>query len=577
MARLIRANMSEGICGIQDLPEPYQGLAGRGLTSIMIATEVPANCDALGPQNKLVIAPGTLSGTSAPNSGRLSIGLKSPLTGTIKESNVGGTAAYKLGRLQIAGVVLEGEPQDGKWYVLKVSKDGCEMTDGSEYLGLANYELVKKLQEKYGPKVSVLSIGPAGEMKLPIATVAVTDTAGLPCRHAGRGGPGAVMGSKGLKAIVIDDTDAPGPVIADAEKFKEGAKKFAKAIQEHPLTSQALRSLGTAALASALNAAGAYPTRNFREGTFEGIEKINGEYMYEVITKRGGKASHSGCSMCIIQCSNVFNDEKGDYVTSAIEYETIWAHGANLGISDLDSIAKVDRLCDDYGLDTMEMGAAIAVAMEAGIKQFGDAAGALELVEQTGKGQGVGKTLGEGSWRAALELGVTRVACVKKQGMAAYEPRAIHGMGVSYATSTMGADHTAGWVVNTNLASMGGQLDPHKPDGQVDTSRLVQTLTAAMDCTGLCTFVNFPVGDNPEGAQGLMEMMSGFYGKDLTMDDVVALGKAVLKAEREYNKAAGLTSADDRLPQFMYEEKIPPHNVSFTVPDEELDRLWQDF
>jgi aldehyde:ferredoxin oxidoreductase len=577
MTRLLRVNMSEGSCTLKDVPESLQGLAGRGLTSAMVAGEVPPTCDPLGAQNKIVIAPGALSGTNAPNSGRLSIGLKSPLTGTIKESNVGGTAAYRLGRLQIGALVVEGRAEPGKWYVLLVSKDGCEIIPANEYKGMKNYALVERLQEKYGERVSILSIGPAGEMLLPVATIAATDTAGYPSRHAGRGGPGAVMGSKGLKAIMIDDMDGPGVVIADAERFKEGAKKFARAIQEHPLTNHALRMYGTNVLASVINAAGAYPTRNFRAGVFEGVDKVSGEHMYEVITRRGGKPSHTGCSMCIIQCSNVYPDDKGNYLTSALEYETIWAHGANLGIDDLDSIARVDRLCDEYGIDTMELGVAIAVAMEAGVRQFGDAAGALELVEEVGKGTPLGRILGGGSWNAGKELGVTRVAAVKKQGMAGYEPRAIHGMGVSYATSTMGADHTAGWVVNTNLASMGGRLDPHKPDGQVDNSRMVQILTAAMDCTGLCTFVNFPVKDIPDGAQGLFEMMSGFYGKEFTLDDMVNLGKAVLKVEHQFNEAAGMTSADDRLPGFIKEEKLGPDNVSFTVSDSELDRLWREF
>jgi len=575
MGKIMRVNMSELKVVIEETPKGYQGLGGRGLTSTLISKEVPPTCHPLGDKNKLVFAPGSLSGTTAANNSRLSVGLKSPLTEGIKESNAGGTSAFKIGRLGMSAIVVEGIGKAGKWHILHVSKSGGKLIPADEYKGLKNYELVEKLQSRFGEKVGILSIGPAGEMKLSTATIASTDTSGFPCRHAGRGGPGAVMGSKGLKAIVVDDKGAPGVPIADPEKFKEGAKKFAKAILDHPLTGQGLKIFGTNMLVAPLNAAGAYPTRNFREGTFEGAEKVSGETMHEVITKRGGKPSHAGCTTCIIQCSNVYVDKKGNYVTSAFEYETIWANGANLGISDLDSLAKVDRLCDEYGIDTMEIGAAIGVAMEAGIRPFGDTKAALQLIEEVGKGTPLGRILGSGSWVTGKVFGVTRVPAVKRQSMAAYEPRALHGMGVSYATSPMGADHTAGWVADQNIEGLGGKLDPHKAEGQVDTSRMVQILTAAMDCTGLCTFVNFPVRDVPEGGQGLMEMMSALSGAPLTLDDVAELGKKVLKIEREFNLAAGLTAADDRLPEFMKEEKIPPHNVSFTVPDEELDRLFE--
>jgi aldehyde:ferredoxin oxidoreductase len=574
MGKFVRVDMSKLTVSMEEASKEIQGLGGRGLTSLIISREVPPTCHPLGNKNKLVIAPGSLSGTTAANSSRLSVGLKSPLTRGIKESNAGGTSAFKVGRLGLNAIIIEGIQQEEKWHILHITREGVRLIPADEYRGLKNYDLAKKLQARFGEKVGILSIGPVGEMKLATATIASTDTSGIPCRHAGRGGPGAVMGSKGLKAIVIDDTGAPGVPIVNPEKFKEGARKFAKAVQEHPLTGQGLKILGTNMLVNPINASGAYPTRNFKEGTFEGVDKVSGEYMHEVITKRGGNPSHSGCTTCIIQCSNVYVDEKGNYITSAFEYETIWANGANLGISDLDAIARIDRLCDEYGMDTMEIGAALGVAMEAGIKSFGDAQGAIELIEEVAKGTPLGRILGSGSWLTGNVFGITRVPAVKRQAMAAYEPRAIHGMGVTYATSPMGADHTAGWVVNQNLVAMGGKLDPHKAEGQVDASRMVQILTAAMDCTGLCTFVNFPVGEVPEGAQGLIEMMSALAGRDLTFDNVVELGKRVLKTEHEFNLAAGFTKADDRLPDFFYEEKIPPHNVSFTVPDRELDRLF---
>jgi aldehyde:ferredoxin oxidoreductase len=571
VGKLIRVDMSGLKIKSEETPKEYSALGGRGLTSMIIFKEVPAGCDPLGGKNKLVIAPGALTGTTAPNSGRFSVGVKSPLTGGIKESNAGGTAGFKIGRLGIDAIVVEGTKTDDEWHILHLSKQGAELIRGTEYQGVKNYELAGILHSRFGERVGIISIGPVGEMKLSTATIASTDTSGFPCRHAARGGPGAVMGSKGLKAIVIDDEGAPRISFAEPEKFRAGARKCAKAFKDNAFTNR-LKVFGTPILVGAINAAGALPTRNFREGTFKDADKINGEYMHDVIVQRGGKTSHAGCSTCIIQCSNVYLDEKGDYLTSSLEYETIWAHGANLGISDLDSIARADRLCDEYGIDTMEIGVAIAVAMEAGIKSFGDSKGALELIEEVGKGTVLGRLLGSGSWIAGKVLGVTRVPAVKHQAMAAYDPRALHGMGVTYATSTMGADHTAGVMVHQNLE---GELHPHKAEGQVDTCRQVQIRLAAVDCTGLCLLANRPIFLNPDGLQGLLEMMGAKYGVSYTLDDFFALGKKVLRIERDFNLAAGMTKSDDRLPEFFLEEKIPPHNVSFTVSDDDLDRLFE--
>ena len=575
MGKILRVNMAELKITMEETPKEYFGLAGRGLTSMIVSKEVSATCHPLGSKNKLVIAPGALTGTTAPNSGRFSIGFKSPLTGGIKESNAGGTSGFKLGRLGIDAIVIEEVKKCKEWYILYLSKEGGELFSGEEYQGLKNYELCKTLQSRFGDNVGILSIGPVGEMKLSTATIAVTDTSGFPCRHAARGGPGAVMGSKGLKAIVIDDSGARGVSVVDPKKFREGVKKYSKAVQNHPFIGEALKLFGTNVYVNIINAAGALPTLNFREGTFKGAEKISGEYMYEIISKRGGKPSHAGCTTCIIQCSNVYVDEKGNYVTSSLEYETIWANGANLGISDLDSIARVDRLCDEYGIDTIEIGVAIGVAMEAGLKSFGDPQGALELVKEVGKGTPLGRILGSGSWITGKIFGITRVPTVKHQAMGAYDPRAIHGMGVTYATSTMGADHTAGMMAPQNLSSMGGKLDPHKAEGQVDACQKIQIRTAAVDSTGLCLFVSRPTLDTPDGLQGFLEMMSSRYGISFTFDDFFALGEKVLKIERDFNLATGMTKADDRIPEFFIEEKIPPHNVSFTVSNDDLDRLFE--
>jgi len=558
----------------EEVPEAYAGLGGRALTSAVVNAEVPPLCHPLGEANKLVIAPGLLTGTAAPCSGRLSVGAKSPLTGTIKESNAGGTAAQKLARLDIAGIIVEGKPADGKFFTLNISADGVKLKDASELKGLGNYDTVAKLCEQHGEKVSVISIGQAGEMKMSAASIAVIDPENRPTRHAGRGGMGAVMGSKGLKAIVINDAGTSRPPLKDAGAFRAASRKFAQLLAAHPVTGETLPTYGTNALANVINEAGAYPTRNFSEGQFGNIDSISGETQRETIIARGGSPKHACHPGCVIQCSGIYLDKDGNYLTKQVEYETVWANGADLEIDDLDAIAMMDRLYDDYGLDTIETGVALGVAMEAGVKEFGDAQGAIELIHEVGKGTPLGRILGNGAAVTGQAFGVSRVPVVKRQGLPAYDPRAVKGIGVTYATSTMGGDHTAGYAVAPNVLKVGGDIDPLSPEGQVEMSRNLQIATAAIDSTGLCLFVAFCVLDEPDANDAIVNMLNARYGTNLTGDDVTELGKRILKTEREFNAAAGFTNTDDRLPHFFKTEKLAPHNAVFDVPDEELDTVY---
>jgi aldehyde:ferredoxin oxidoreductase len=323
-----------------------------------------------------------------------------------------------------------------------------------------------------------------------------------------------------------------------------------------------------------LNEAGSYPTKNFTFGRFEGCSKISGETQAAVEVERGGKATHGCHRGCVIQCSGTYVNKDGHYLTKQPEYETVWAHGGNCGIDDLDSIAMLDRLDDDYGVDTIEMGAAIGVAMEAGIAQFGDAAAAINLVHEVGKGTHIGRILGNGAAVTGKCFGVERVPVVKNQAMPAYDPRGVQGIGVTYATSTMGADHTAGYAVATNILNVGGSVDPLKPEGQVELSRNLQIATAAVDSTGMCLFIAFAIMDQPETFQALLDLLNSFYGLNLTADDVSALGKSVLKAEREFNAKAGFTAADDRLPAFFTSDPLMPHGITFKVTDQDLDTVF---
>jgi aldehyde:ferredoxin oxidoreductase len=554
----------------------YAGLGGRALTTAMVAKEVPATCHALGAENKLVIAPGLLSGTTAAMSGRISIGCKSPLTGTIKESNAGGQGAQVLARLGYAAIVLEGLAKADALYKIIINKDGVQILADTSLRYLGNYDLVEKLKGQYGEKTCIISIGPAGERKMCAASIAVTDMEQRPTRHAGRGGVGAVMGAKGVKAIVLDDAGMSMRQPKDPEKFKAANQAWVAGLKKHPVTGEGLPAYGTNVLTNVLNEAGGYPTRNFSMGRFDGASKISGETQAEVENTRGGAGSAThGCHKgCIIRCSGTYYDKDGNFLSKQPEYETVWAHGGNCGIDDLDAIAMMDRLDDDFGLDTIEMGATIAVAMDAGIAAFGDAEAAIKLVKEVGAGTPLGRILGSGAAVTGKVFGVERVPVVKGQAMPAYDPRAVQGIGVTYATSTMGADHTAGYAVATNILGVGGSVDPLKPEGQIELSRNLQIATAAVDSTGMCLFIAFAVLDQPETFQALIDLLNAFYGLSLTADDVVALGKSVLKNEREFNKAAGFTAEHDRLPRYFKTEKLAPHKVIFDVTDAELDTVF---
>nr|MBP7529973.1 aldehyde ferredoxin oxidoreductase C-terminal domain-containing protein [Syntrophorhabdaceae bacterium] len=270
----------------------------------------------------------------------------------------------------------------------------------------------------------------------------------------------------------------------------------------------------------------------------------------------------------------IYHDKDGHYVSKQPEYETVWAHGGNCGIDDLDKIAQMDFIDDDTGLDTIDMGVAIGIAMEAGVIKYGDSDGAIGLLKEVGKGTPMGRILGSGAAVVGKVFGVERVPVVKGQAMPAYDPRAVKGLGVTYATSPMGADHTAGYATATNILKVGGYVDPLKAQGQVDLSRNLQIATAAIDSTGMCVFIAFALLDLPETFQALLDMLNAFHGINLNADNVADLGKTILKLERDFNNRAGLTKEQDRLPAFFRLQQVPPHNVTFDITDEELDQVF---
>lgn len=569
MSRLLRINTKDKTFAFSDMG-PYSGMGGRALTSRIVSREVPPTCHPLGAKNKLVIATGMITGRPAGSSGRLSVGAKSPLTGGIKESNVGGSFAQRLARLDLMGIVLEDQPAYGSspCYIV-IGKDGVTFEDASDMQYLGTYDTVKRLTDKYGEKSSVLCIGPAGETLRQNASIQVADPEGRPARAAGRGGMGAVLGSKAIKAVVIVDTGEAPPIV-DKDAFKAASKRWVEIIKGHPVTAEGLPGFGTAVLVNVINEAGALPTKNFREGRFEFAKDISGERMVEIIKERGGKVKEGCHAGCIIQCSQAYHGPDGKYLTSGFEYETVWGFGANLLVKDYDQMAMLDRLCDDIGLDTIETANTLAMLMEAGVLNWGDGAAAIEALKQVYDPKNpMGRIIGGGAEYTAKAYGVTRVPTVKGQSLPAYDPRAVKGVGVTYCTTPQGADHTAGYSVCQNILGVGGKVDPLDKAGQVELSKALQIATAAIDATGFCLFVAFPVLDTADGVQCMCDMITAASGSPFHPEDFLKLGRTILQDEFTFNQAAGFTSAHDQLPEF-FEEPLAPHNVTWDFTAAEM-------
>ncbi len=577
MEQLLRVNMTDRTATFVPVPEKYKERAGRWLTSSIIHDEVPPLCHPLGPNNKLVFSPGIVTGTASPTSSRISVGGKSPLTGGIKEANAGTAWARRLARLGIRAIVIEGKA-DGYW-LLKIGTDGARFEPADAWTGKKLSEVFPDVFRQWGGQdtVSICSIGIAGEHRMPAAGICFNDQEGRPSRYAGRGGLGAVMGSKGLKFIVLDDAGASDVPLADTETFDIGRKKMAAALTEHDITKPqgALNSYGTAVLVNILNEAGALPTRNFRVGRFEGAAKIAGEAIFEGNKERTGSDlyNHACSPGCIIRCSNTWHRQDGSEHTSCLEYESAWALGANCGIDDLDQVAELNLLCNEYGLDTIEIGGTIAVAMEGGVAEFGDGERAIELLHEIGRATPLGKILGAGAAVTGKAFGVARVPHVKGQSMPAYEPRVIKGIGMTYAVSTMGADHTSGYTIAPEILGVSGKLDPLNPD-KVDLARNFQYATAFIDTTGHCLFIAFAILDIASGFEGMVDECNGVLGTNWTADDVARIGKEVLDLELEFNRKAGFTKRDDRLPEFMTYETVAPHDVVWDIPDSDIDKVF---
>ena len=570
MPKILRINTRTKEYSFEEVG-PYAGLGGRALTSRVINKEVPANCHPLSAENKLVFATGLMGGSTAANSGRLSVGAKSPLTGGIKESNSGGLFAHKMPKMDLLAIILEDKPAEAAPFsTLFITKDKVIFKDASDIVGMDNYPAHDKLMEEYGPKIVAGMIGPAGETVRKTATIQFTDPYKRPARSAGRGGTGAVMGSKKIKAIILDPEVNDKVSAADVDAFKTARSTWVDILKGHPVTSEGLPGFGTSILVNIVNEAGALPTKNFRYGQCDHAADISGEFIAETIQARSGKTTEGCHTGCIIQCSQQYNDANGEYVTSGFEYETVWAFGANALIKDMDDIAAMDRLCDEKGMDTIEIGNTIAVAMDGGIIPWGDGKAAIELLKKVGTDDPMGMIIGNGVGFAGGAFGVERLPIVKNQSMPAYDPRAVKGVGVTYATTAMGADHTAGYGVCQNILGVGGTVDGHKKEGNVELSKNLQVATAAIDSMGFCLFVAFAVLDSENGVQTMADLVQAYTGNTFTADDLVNLGVNCMKDEQEFNERAGFTKMDDKLPRFFETDPLPPHNVVWDIDEDEL-------
>lgn len=560
-----RLNLRHKEFRVEDTPAPWEHLGGRGLLARILLDEVDPVCDPLGPKAKLIFAPGLLVGHMVSSCDRLSVGGKSPLTGGIKESNAGGTTALHLTYLGIKALIMEDQPADDAWWILHLSKEGVRFDRADDYLGMGVYEATPLLLEKYGQKAAIALIGTAGEQRLPAAGIQNLDKDRVPSRIAARGGLGAVMGSKRIKAIVIDSSGGSKPLIANPEDFKTAQKTFTKALMAHPQTA-VYRDYGTAANTMMCNTFGSLPTRNFSSGIFEGAEAISGEHMRELLLNRGGscETSHACMPGCTIRSSNVFGDADGSTIVAPLEYETIGLMGSNLGIADLDEIARMNWEANDQGLDSIEIGAALGVAAEAGLFAYGDSKRAMELIKEIRQGTPLGRIIGCGAATTGKVFGVQRVPVVKGQSMAAYEPRVIKGTGVTFATSPQGADHTCGLTIRA-------KVDHTDPKGQVELSRGSQINMAGYDTLGACIFAGFGFASAPGS---IRELLNSRYGWQVSENILQELGKETLSMEREFNRRAGFTAAHDRLPEWMTTEQVLPRNTVFDVPEEELDKVF---
>ncbi len=539
--------------------------AGRGFIARTLLEKGVATVDPLSPDNPLIFSAGPFAGTHFSNANRISVGCKSPLTGGIKEANAGGTFAVAMGHLEIAGFTLEGAADD--WVVIRIPKDGPVSFDpAGAYLGLGNFEAAARLHQAYGAKVSIALCGPVGEYQGLLAGIAFSDVEARPARLAARGGVGAVMGAKKVKAIVVDKFKLPP--LHDRKKVITAVREYGKKLGEQPAV-QTLSTYGTAMMADVMNHTGGLPVRNFSAGRLvdTAVEpmRMGGDYIHAQNQERGGDVSHACMPGCLIKCSNVYADAEGKELASPLEYETIGLLGTNCGLTDPDEVARLNGIANDLGIDTIEVGAMLAVLMQAGQAEFGDVDFMAEALADIRQGNERGRLLAQGTARVGAHYGVARVPVIKQQAISAYDPRVIEVTGVSMMVTAQGADHTA------------GNLPAYDCEGKsildlAQQSYLMQVNCAIADSLGLCIFGRSVTDAN---RQFIADAINAALGTETTPADILRIGEDTLRHEAAFNRAAGFTEADDELPAFFHEEPLAPRDKTARLHSAEVNRCME--
>ena len=540
---------------------------GRYLIARTLVEENIAGVDPLAPDNPLIFSAGPFAGTNFSNANRTSVGCKSPLTGGVKEANAGGTFGVALGQLHLSGLTLHGASDD--WVIIHLRKDGGYSFDSAAgFMGRGNFETAALLHEKYGKKVSLALCGPVGEYQGLLAGIAISDTDRRPSRLAARGGVGAVLGSKKVKAIVADLNRMPQ--LHERKKVIAGVRYYAEKLGKDQMIDSYKR-FGTAMMADYTNHVGGLPVRNFSSGRLVDTDvetmKMGGDFLREQNIARGGVQEHACMPGCLIQCSNVYADAGGNEIVSPVEYETLGLLGTNCGIKEPDDLARLNAIANDLGIDTIETGAMVGVLMEAGVGEFGDVGFITGVLEEIRNGTEQGRLWAQGTALVGEHYGVERVPVIKRQAISAYDPRVIEVTGITMMLTAQGADHTAGNVPKMETADK-------SVEEIVAASHDAQVMCAATDSLGLCVF-----GRTVTTVQldAITDAINAAVGTGLDASFFHELGRETLRLEREFNRAAGFTNEDDELPEFFYREALAPSNRVARFHAEEVNRLVDDW
>ena len=567
MRRYLHINLDDRSVDAQQLDGEAIARSGRYLITKTLLARGTATVEPLSSDNPLIFSAGPFAGTNFSNANRTSVGCKSPLTGGIKESNAGGTFSLALGQLHLAGLTLYGA--SASWVVIHIGKDGEISFDPAEpYLGKGNIEAAALLHENYGKKVSLALCGPVGEYQGLLAGIAFSDPDRRPTRLAARGGVGAVMGSKKVKAIVVDLHKMPQ--LHDRKKVMHAVREYGARLRQQEGVKN-LNRLGTAFVVDFTNHVGGLPVRNFSAGQLVDTKiepmRIGGDCIRQQNIERGGKPAHACMPGCIIECSNVYADADGNEVVSPLEYETIGLLGSNCGLSDPDELARLNAIANDLGIDSIETGAMLAVLMEAGLAEFGDVGFMTRVLEQIRQGTADGRLWAQGTARVGEHYKVERVPVIKQQAISAYDPRVIEVTGISMMLTAQGADHTAGNV--PTMDCKGKQL------GELIAASLQsQVNTAAADSLGLCVFGRSVTDTNVEL---VVNAINDAHGTELEPSFFENLGRETLQMEHEFNRAAGFVDADDALPDFFYDEPLAPSGKSASYHSSDIHQSMRDW